>query len=135
MQRCVFCRIAKGEAPAYVVYRSETTIAFLDILPLTRGHTLVIPKNHYRDLFEAPDEVLYELIRSVKVVAKALLKALEADGVRIVQNNGSAAGQEIFHLHFHVIPFYWGLKPGRRPLRSSEGERIARLVAATIQET
>lgn len=129
---CVFCKIATGKEPAYIVYRSERVMAFLDKYPVQSGHTLVVPVEHFRDLLEAPDDVLCELIKVVKWVASAQVRALGAKGVRIVQNNGSAAGQVIFHVHFHVIPFSGKPHVGRRELEPSEGERLARALSSAL---
>lgn len=131
---CIFCRIVAGEAPAYVVYEDGTALAFMDIRPLEEGHTLVIPKRHYAYLHEVPDEEVAQLFTAVKRVARAAMEAVGADGVTIVQNNGHAAGQEIFHVHVHVIPRYHGRKP-LRPREASRvpGERLE-AVAARIRE-
>ena len=129
---CVFCEIARGERDAFLVYSGERVVAFLDIAPISRGHTLVVPRDHYRDIFEAPDDVLAELISVVKLIAKAQVRALGADGVRVVQNNGEAAQQVIFHLHFHVIPFYVGRLRFRRWLSRSEGEEVSRLLREEV---
>ncbi|MCS7104592.1 MAG: HIT family protein [Thermofilaceae archaeon] len=130
---CVFCEIAAGSAPAYFIYRSQRVIAFLDIYPVEKGHTLVTPLTHYRDLLEVPDDLLAEIIRVVKAVAAAQLRSLGASGVRVVQNNGSAAGQVVFHVHFHVIPFYTHGVSGRRALKPDEGEAISRMLAEALR--
>lgn len=131
---CTFCSILRGESEAYFVYRSGRGAAFLDKYPVSRGHTLVVPTVHYRDLLDAPDEVLADLMRVVKAVARAQVRALGAGGVRVVQNNGAPAGQVIFHLHFHVIPAYEGASWGRRPLRPGEGEEVSELLARAVAE-
>ena len=100
----IFEKIVRGEIPATVVYDDIDTLAFMDIGPIIKGHVLVIPKTCYDPITETPDEVLCKLIRVAKQVASALLNELGADGVNIIQNNGEAAGQEVPHLHFHVIP-------------------------------
>jgi histidine triad (HIT) family protein len=107
---CVFCKIARKQASASLVYEDENVMAFLDIRPLNEGHTLVIPKEHYVTIFEIPEELVAHLHRIVKRVALAVKKATEADGISIIQQNGKAAGQEIFHLHVHVIPRFDGKK-------------------------
>ncbi|MEM4873712.1 MAG: HIT family protein [Thermofilaceae archaeon] len=131
---CVFCEIAAGRAPAYIIFRSDRVIAFLDKHPIQSGHTLVAPVEHYRDLLETPDDILFELTRVVKLVAGAQVRALGARGVRVVQNNGSAAGQVIFHVHFHVIPFYGLPQRGRKELDPCEGERIARTLSTALAD-
>ena len=102
----MFCKIARREAQASHVYEDAEVIAFLDARPVNEGHTLVVPKKHYENIFEIPDEELGNLFRIVKKVASAVLNAERADGIRIVQNNGSAARQNIFHFHVHIIPEY-----------------------------
>lgn len=107
---CIFCRIVGGEAPAAVVYEDDGVLAFVDIRSLEEGHTLVIPKRHYAYLHEIPDGEVVQPFLAVKRVARAVMEALGAEGVSIVQNNGHAAGQEILHVHVHVIPRYRGPK-------------------------
>ena len=104
MEDCVFCRIARGEAQASCVYEGEDAMAFLDARPVSEGHTLVISRKHYENIFEIPDEELAKVFKIVKKVAVAIVKSEKAEGLRIVQNNGSAAHQLIFHFHVHVIP-------------------------------
>lgn len=106
MEDCVFCKIARGEAQASRVYEDAEVMAFLDARPVNEGHTLVVSKKHYENIFEIPDEELGNLFRIVKKVASAVLKGEKADGIRVVQNNGSAARQNIFHFHVHIIPEY-----------------------------
>ena len=115
-----------------MVYESERIIAFLDKYPVTRGHTLVCPRDHYVTIMETPDDLLYDLIRVVKAVARAQVAALGARGVRVVQNNGSAAGQVIFHLHFHVIPFYEGGRVGRTELSHEEGVEVSAILSREL---
>jgi histidine triad (HIT) family protein len=107
---CVFCKIARKQVPASCVYEDENVMAFLDIRPLNEGHTLVIPKEHYETIYEIPEEQIAYLHRIVKRTALAVKKATKADGISIFQQNGKAAGQEIFHLHVHVVPRYEGQK-------------------------
>ncbi len=101
---CIFCKIIRGEIPCDKVYEDDKTFAFLDISPVNSGHTLVVPKHHCRDILEAPDEELKQTILTVKKVAKAMVHAVKADGWNLGVNNGEAAGQVVFHSHFHVIP-------------------------------
>jgi histidine triad (HIT) family protein len=107
---CVFCKIARKQAPASLVYEDEDVLAFLDKRPLNEGHTLVIPKEHYETIYETPEEQIAYLHKIVKRTALAVKKATKADGISIIQQNGKAAGQEVFHLHVHVIPRYEGQK-------------------------
>ena len=107
---CVFCKIARKQAPASCVYEDENVMAFLDIRPLNIGHTLVIPKDHYVDIFDIPEEHLSQVHKVAKQVSFAIKKATSADGISIIQQNGKAAGQDIFHLHVHVVPRFEGQK-------------------------
>ncbi|MFH1181722.1 MAG: HIT family protein [Candidatus Woesearchaeota archaeon] len=101
---CIFCKIVKGEIPSEKVYEDSDVLAFLDISPVHKGHTLVIPKMHYETLMDTPDELLCKVIAAVKIVSAAVKKAVKAEGVSIGQSNHKSAGQAIPHLHFHVMP-------------------------------
>ncbi len=103
---CIFCRLANGEIPTNTVYEDESFKVILDSSPATKGHSLILPKEHCDDIFTFPESEGTKLIKVVKMTAKAMKKALSADGVNLVQNNGAAAGQTVSHLHFHVIPRY-----------------------------
>ena len=109
---CVFCKIASNQASAEIVFDEDQVMAFLDIHPIVPGHTLVIPKEHYANLLELPDELWTEIGRVSRRVALALRGALSSQGFNIGMNNFEAAGQEVFHAHIHVIPRYFndGLK-------------------------
>ncbi|MFO7169555.1 MAG: HIT family protein [Chloroflexota bacterium] len=104
----VFSKIVSGEIPALKVYEDEATLAFMDISPASRGHTLVICKEEHADLFSIPPELLAATARTVQRVALALRDALRPDGLNVVQNNGAAAGQTVFHYHVHLIPRWEG---------------------------
>ncbi len=104
MQDCVFCKIVAGNMPCCKVWEDKQTIAFMDIAPLVKGHTLVIPKKHYDPFTAAPLEVLTACMQTVQRVMHALRVSLGADGVNLHQANGAAAGQVVPHLHFHVVP-------------------------------
>jgi len=103
---CIFCKIIAGEIPSSKVYEDEYTLAFMDISPIVKGHTLVIPKSHHDPITKTPDEVLSRCIIMAKRVAQAQMNVLDADGVNLHQANGAAAGQVVPHIHFHVIPRY-----------------------------
>lgn len=107
---CIFCKIVRKQSPASTVYEDAAVMAFLDIRPLSMGHTLVIPKAHFVDIFDTPAEQLTQVHVASKKVAYAVKKATEADGISIIQQNGAAAGQDIFHLHVHVVPRFMGQK-------------------------
>ena|SRR5271167_960333 len=101
---CIFCRIVRGEAEASVVYEDEASIALLDTQPIARGHVLVIPKEHYVDIFEIEPRELEKLILASRTVAFMLRDRLQADGVNLFHRSGEAAEQTVFHFHIHVIP-------------------------------
>ena len=105
---CVFCGIAEGEIPSFKVYEDEQVLAYLDINPFAKGHTLVIPKEHYTGLLDTDDKVLADLIVKVKRIAAHVALSLGCDGFNILQNNGDAAGQTVRHVHFHIIPRWNG---------------------------
>ena len=109
-ESCIFCKIVRKQAPASIVYEDETLIVFLDLRPLNIGHTLVIPKAHYVDIFDIPEKELSQVHKVAKQVSFAIKKATNADGISIIQQNGKAAGQDIFHLHVHVVPRFEGQK-------------------------
>ncbi|MHA1723759.1 MAG: HIT family protein [Promethearchaeota archaeon] len=101
---CIFCKIVQKEIPSKIVFENEDNLAFLDINPITEGHTIVIPKKHYNTLEDLPDDEVFKLFQVVKKVATLLHEKLNIDGYNIVQNNFKAAGQEINHSHVHIIP-------------------------------
>ncbi|WP_267550989.1 HIT family protein [Rhizobium rhizogenes] len=109
----IFAKILKGEIPSYRVYEDEHTVAFMDVMPQSPGHTLVLPKSPSRNMLDADPAALQHAITVVQKVAVAVQEAFDADGVYIAQFNEPAAGQTVFHLHFHVIPRHEGvaLKP------------------------
>ena len=131
---CIFCKIAQKQVPSSLVYEDEKTVAFLDIRPLNEGHTLVIPKEHYVNIFDIPQELLCHIHSVTKKVAQAVEKATHADGISIIQQNGEAAGQEIFHLHVHVIPRFEGQKlPRLSELSEADREQLSRTAAKIRQ--
>ena len=101
---CIFCRIASNQIPSIKIYEDEDVFAFLDIGPVSDGHTLIIPKAHYGKLHECPADILSCLSGCLATIAKAVVDAVQADGYNILCNNGRAAGQIVEHLHFHIIP-------------------------------
>jgi len=104
----IFARIVSGEIPALKVYEDHETLAFMDIGPASRGHTLVICKHEYPDIFSIPPTTLSEVFHTTQQVAIALREVLAPDGINIIQNNGAAAGQTVFHYHVHIIPRWEG---------------------------
>jgi histidine triad (HIT) family protein len=125
---CIFCKIVAGELPSARIYEDEHAIAFLDINPWTRGHSLVVPRAHSRNLLEASDEDLGHVITASKHVAGLLRDRLGADGINLLNSCGEAAWQTVFHLHMHVIPRYQGdpLRLPGRPMETDPDE-LARL--------
>lgn len=103
---CIFCKIANGEIPSKTLYEDQDVRVIFDISPASKGHAIIIPKQHVSDLFECPDELAAKLLPVAKKVGAALKEELSCDGVNILQNNGEAAGQTVFHLHIHIIPRY-----------------------------
>ena len=103
---CIFCKIANGEIPSTTLYEDEDFRVILDLGPATRGHALLLPKNHFANLFELDDETAQKAILVAKKMAGKMKAALGADGFNLVQNNGEAAGQTVFHFHMHLIPRY-----------------------------
>jgi histidine triad (HIT) family protein len=107
-QSCIFCKIVGKESPATIVYEDRYVLAFLDIYPQNDGHTLVVLKKHYATIYEVPDVEVARLYKVVKKVACAVKKGVNSDGISVTQHNEAGAGQDIFHVHVHVIPRYEG---------------------------
>ena len=105
---CIFCKIASGEIPSATLYEDEDFRVILDLGPASKGHALILPKEHYANIYEIPDELAEKVIKLAKKMASAMTKALGCDGFNLVQNNGEAAGQTVFHFHMHLIPRYKG---------------------------
>jgi histidine triad (HIT) family protein len=104
----IFARILRGEIPCHRVCEDDNTLAFMDIMPQADGHTLVVPKTPGENIFELPTEALAATIRTTQRVARAVQQAFDPPGIMIAQLNGAAAGQSVFHLHFHIVPRYAG---------------------------
>lgn len=122
---CPFCRIVAGELPASRIYEDESTLAFLDIFPQNDGHTLVVPKKHYEYIYDTPDEEVAHLYKVAKRVACAVKKGVNAGGISITQHNGSEAGQDVLHVHVHVIPRYEGQRLRRiEEIREASREKL-----------
>ena len=134
---CIFCKIVAGEIPSAKVYEDAEVLAFMDIGPIIKGHTLVIPKQHFDPLTATPEPVLAKLMAVVKKIAAAQMNGLKADGVNVMQTNGSAAGQVVPHIHFHVIPRYttdghrwnWAAKKYDDP---AEMQKLAAAIKAAL---
>nr|WP_319388832.1 HIT family protein [uncultured Cohaesibacter sp.] len=105
----IFAKILRGEIPCHKLYEDELTFAFLDVMPKADGHALVLPKNPSRNIFDTAPADLAAVVATTQMLAKAAMIAFEADGVTVQQNNEGAGGQEVFHLHFHVVPRHEGV--------------------------
>ncbi len=103
---CIFCKLANGVFPTNKIYEDDDFTVILDVAPANAGHSLILPKQHYANIFEIDDEILGKAMKLAKKIASAMMDELKCDGVNIVQNNGVAAGQTVFHFHVHVIPRY-----------------------------
>ena len=103
---CIFCKIANGEIPSSTIYEDDFFRVILDLSPATKGHALILPKQHMANIFEMDDTTAEKVFVLAKRIAKALKSALNCDGLNIVQNNGEVAGQTVFHFHMHIIPRY-----------------------------
>ena len=105
---CIFCKIANGEIPSKTLYEDERFQVILDLGPATKGHALILPKDHFSNLFELPDETAGEVMKLARRMAVQMKEKLHADGFNLVQNNGECAGQTVMHFHLHLIPRYEG---------------------------
>ncbi|MBC7224042.1 MAG: HIT family protein [Anaerolineae bacterium] len=138
-RNCIFCAIARGQAPAEVVYEDAETMAFLDINPAAPGHTLVIPRRHYRNLFDLDPEAGAAVMRTAVRVARALREALRPDGMNMVQANERAGFQSVFHFHVHLVPRWlgdgiappWRQRPADAATLREVGAKIRRALAPT----
>jgi histidine triad (HIT) family protein len=121
VEDCIFCKIVAGEIPSQIVAQDELTISFMDVAPATRGHALVVPRRHSRDLYEIDDEDLTAVVLAAKRLAQRARERLGADGVNLINSCGPAAWQTVFHFHVHVIPRYEG-DPLRLPWVPTPGD-------------
>ena len=129
---CIFCKIAAGEIPSETVYEDEQFRASLDLGPASAGHTLILPKAHFKDVTEISDEYAANVLKVAAKLGKAMKKGLGCEGFNLVQNNGEAAGQTVMHFHMHVIPRYaggedmvsWDPKPAKRDELEKQGAKL-----------
>lgn len=121
---CIFCKIANGEIPSKTLYEDDNFRIILDLGPATKGHALILPKEHYANLFELPEETAGEAMKVAKKMADKMMKRLGCEGLNVVQNNGEMAGQTVFHFHMHLIPRYRtdGQSIGWKPQEVSQEE-------------
>jgi histidine triad (HIT) family protein len=133
----IYSKIVSGVLPALIIYDDQATLAFMDISPAARGHALVISKEEHADVYAMPPEMLAAVTRTVQRVARGLRAALQPDGINIIQNNGAAAGQTVFHYHVHVIPRWEGDNAVRlwqpRDADQAELRALAEQIGAVIQ--
>lgn len=100
---CLFCKIVKGEVPSYTLYEDKDVKVFLDIFPVSKGHSLFVPKNHFEEIFDIPEEKMV-FLKKLPILASKLKEVTNATGLNVIQSNGKDAGQVIRHVHFHLIP-------------------------------
>ena len=105
---CIFCKIVAGEIPSRTLFEDEDFKVMLDVGPASKGHALIVPKEHYANIYELPDELAVKAMRLAKRMATHMTNVLNCDGFNILQNNGEVAGQTVFHYHMHLIPRYKG---------------------------
>ncbi|MDD5901558.1 MAG: HIT family protein [Lachnospiraceae bacterium] len=136
MDNCVFCKILKNEIPSATVYEDNKFRAIMDIGPVAKGHVILLAKEHTANLLEAEDELLSAALPAVKKVANAVKKTVGCDGINVLQNNGEAAGQTVFHLHIHVIPRTnedgVKLPPQKASYAEGEAAELARRIAENL---
>ncbi len=121
---CIFCKIANGEIPSKTLYEDDKFRVILDLGPASKGHALILPKEHYADLYELPEETAGEVMKLAKKMAEQMTQRLGCEGFNLVQNNGELAGQTVFHFHMHLIPRYRddGQKIGWKPQEATQEE-------------
>ena len=130
---CIFCKLANGDIPTNVIYEDDTFTVIMDAAPATKGHCLILPKEHYANIYELDEEVAGNVFKLAKKLAAEMTEKLGCDGFNIVQNNGETAGQTVFHFHMHLIPRYKddNQKIGWNPLNPSADEQKAILEVLT----
>jgi histidine triad (HIT) family protein len=133
---CIFCRIVRGEAPCSLVCEDELTLVFMDIQPVSRGHTLVITREHFENLYETSEEAIVAVARASRLLAPAIRQVTAPDGLRVFQLNGAAAGQTVFHYHMHLIPRFTGQAdrfPGRVQADPTELAAVAAEIGTALR--
>ena len=138
MNSCIFCKIVAGEAPASIVYQDERVAAFMAVPQAGRGHVLVVPREHVATCFELSDDLAGPLFGTTVRIARAVNRLYRPDGISLIQNNGAAAGQSVFHVHLHVLPRAHGVRvnlhdPGGLSDRA-ELDRLAAEIATALDE-
>ncbi|MCR5625660.1 MAG: HIT family protein [Lachnospiraceae bacterium] len=132
---CIFCKIVKGEIPSEKIYEDDDFLVMLDIAPASKGHAVILPKCHGADIFELPDEYLEKILKVARKCAAGMKKVLNCDGINILQNNGEAAGQTVFHYHMHIIPRFKGdnVNVGWVPGDSADNAEIGKKIREAIE--
>lgn len=128
---CIFCKIANGEIPSSTVYEDEDFRVILDLGPATKGHALILPKDHFKDVCELDEKIAAKVLPLAAKIGAAMKESLGCAGFNIVQNNGEAAGQTVFHFHVHVIPRY---ENGQKIVSWTPGEETAEVLAETAEK-
>ena len=131
----IFAKILRGDAPAFKVYEDDSCLAFMDVMPQVEGHTLVIPKDAAVDLHSADPSILGKTMQAVQSVSAAVKRAFDAPGIMIAQLNGPAAGQTVFHLHFHILPRHDGIDLKLHSREMADGDVLkehARRISAEL---
>ncbi|MFH1192174.1 MAG: HIT family protein [bacterium] len=137
MSECIFCKIVRGDIPSYKIYEDDKVSAFLDIMPANKGHVLVVPRDHYENMLDAPEEVLCNIMAVIKKIVPSILKSVNAEGFNLGLNNGEIAGQAVSHLHFHIMPRFSNdghrlFEPGA--YNSGEAEEIQEAIKTNLKE-
>ena len=133
-ENCIFCKIAGGEIPSTTLYEDADFRVILDISPASKGHALILPKEHYANLYELDDALAAKALVLAKKMITKLTDALGCDGYNVVQNNGTAAGQTVFHFHMHLIPRYEGDKVGISWKMGELTDEVKEEILAKIQK-
>lgn len=133
---CIFCKIISGDIPSNTIYENSEFKVIMDIAPASKGHVLIIPKEHYANIYDIDVETAGRLFQFATVVARALKKALNCDGMNILQNNGLIAGQTVFHFHMHLIPRYEGdtvtVKWEEHPMEAADMEQLRKEICDAL---
>jgi histidine triad (HIT) family protein len=137
MQNCIFCKIISGEIPSAVIYEDEDFKVIMDISPAAKGHAVILSKKHFANLFEVDDQIASKALLVARMVAAAMKEELGCEGLNLLQNNGEAAGQTVFHFHIHLIPRYRGdsinMNWEQGKYENGEAEKIAVKLAERIR--
>ena len=133
---CVFCKIISGELPSNKIYENSEVLVFLDISPINLGHSLVVPKKHFDNIYETPAEILAHMITAAKIGSMAIKSKMKAEGINVTMNNDSVAGQIIFHSHMHIIPRFQndglGMWKSKIQYKEGEGREVAERIIGAL---